>query len=341
MLFPSSFLTRSFFSSFLIPLSFLSLDGADTNVLIRRRTLIPRVDYEDEAELADDDDELENEVEISSASDSEASTGHMDKHPTLAAQLPTVGMTIGASPTTTSLALDHQPRPRTLGSKRVSNSSAPTASKIVKRTPIANPDERAQLFHAGLHDAIKALTKDFELLKSAKATHSSEVKNLKAEMAKLNANLAGERENSNKLAEELKSAQEDALEEFKESEAFHEEVMAHADMHAQTVVDKWLVGPVDLGEADYGLGYQDAQKEIFDQLKARYATFSPTSWGLRDQGADDAIKDASADITGDEIPMDNAYLNSLVNLNFVVGMDRNPIPTLAKDDLGDTVATEE
>nr|GMD52402.1 tubby-related protein 1-like isoform X2 [Ipomoea batatas] len=324
-------------------MSFLSLDGADTNVLIRRRTLIPRVDYEAEAELADDDDELENEVEISSASDSEASTGHMDKRslarhkgkasaaqkgkgkvddsasldPTLTAHLPTVGMTIGASPTTASLALDHQPRSRTLGSKR------------------------AQLFHAGLHDAIKALTKDFELLKSAKATHSSEVKNLKAEMAKLNANLAGERENSKKLAEELKSAQEDALEEFKESEAFHEEVMAHADMHARTVVEKWLVGLVDLGEADYGLGYQDAQKEIFDQLKARYATFSPTSWGLRDQGADDAIKDASADITGDEIRMDNAYLNSLVNLNFVAGMDRNPIPTLAKDDLGDTVATEE
>nr|GMD93372.1 MAP7 domain-containing protein 1-like [Ipomoea batatas] len=109
---------------------------------------------------------------------------------------------------------------------------------------------------------VKALTKDSELLKSAKATHS------KWEKAK-------------KLDEELKLAQEDALVEFKESEAFHEEVMAPTNMHTRTVVDKWLDGPVgkqyllDLGEANYRLGYQDAQKEIFDQLKARDATREP------------------------------------------------------------------
>nr|GMC66533.1 MAP7 domain-containing protein 1-like [Ipomoea batatas] len=39
---------------------------------------------------------------------------------------------------------------------------------------------------------------------------------------------------------------------------------------------------LDLGEADYGMGYQDAQKEIFRLLKAWDMTFSPTSWGLLD-----------------------------------------------------------
>nr|GMD26974.1 MAP7 domain-containing protein 1-like [Ipomoea batatas] len=190
---------------------------------------------------------------------------------------------------------------------------------------------QAQLFHAWLHDAIKTLTKDSELLKSTKATHSKEVKNLKAKIAKLNASLAEERESASKLTKELKSAREEALREFKESETFHEEAMAHAGMHARIVVDKCLVSLVgkqfllDLGEADYGLGFQDAQKEIYELLKV----------------GKDVNANASMDIIGDEISMDDAYLNSSTNLNFVVGMDRNPVPTLAKDGQGDTVATEE
>nr|GLL33241.1 uncharacterized protein LOC109180246 [Ipomoea trifida] len=169
---------------------------------------------------------------------------------------------------------------------------------------------QAQLFHAWLHDAIKALTKDSELLKSAKATHSKEVKNLKAKMAKLNASLAEERESASKLTKELKSAREEALREFKESKTFHEEAMAHAGMHARTVVDKCRVGLVG--------------KQF-----------------LLDLGGEDVNANASMDIIGDEIPMDDAYLNSSTNLNFVAGMDRNPVPTLAKDGQGDTVATEE
>lgn len=199
-----------------------------------------------------------------------------------------------------------------------------------------------------------ALTKDSELLKSAKATHSKEVKNLKAKIAKLNASLAEERESASKLTKELKSAREEALREFKESETFYEEAMAHAGMHARTVVDKCLVSLVgkqfllDLGEADYGLGFQDAQKEIYELLKVRDATFSPTAWDFpnpatpdNDQVGEDVNANASMDIIGDEIPMDDAYLNSSTNLNFVAGMDRNPVPTLAKDGQGDTVATEE
>nr|GLL35607.1 uncharacterized protein LOC109180246 [Ipomoea trifida] len=130
--------------------------------------------------------------------------------------------------------------------------------------------------------------------------------------------------------------------------------MSHADMQARTVVDKWLEGEVgkqfllDLGEGDYGLGYQDAQKEIFDQLKAWDTTFSPTRWGflspttpIDDQGAEDAIVNASANTTGDEILMDNDYLNSSTNLNFVVWIDPDPVPTLAESGQGDTVVTEE
>lgn len=46
------------------------------------------------------------------------------------------------------------------------------------------------------------------------------------------------------MTEALKSAWEDALKAFKESEDFHEEAMAHASMHARTIVDKWLEGEV-------------------------------------------------------------------------------------------------
>nr|GMD50470.1 phosphatase and actin regulator 4A-like [Ipomoea batatas] len=282
--------------------------GTNTDVLIHQTVLQPRVDLEDKAKLANDDEELKNVVEISSVSDSEASTCHMDERrlalrarhkgkvtttekgkdkavdlasadPTLVARLPSVG----ASPIAVALDLAHQPRQRTPGSRQASDSSAPTTSKKAKRTLDSNRDEgvptakafifrrleqliiasdlqpfegtspsyllqpasyhslRAQLFQVGLNNAIKALSKDSELLKSAKASR--------------------ERESSKKLAVELRSAWEIALKEFRESETFHEEAMILADMHARTVVDKWLAGPMgkqfllDLGEEDYDLGY--------------------------------------------------------------------------------------
>nr|GMD76251.1 hypothetical protein Iba_chr13bCG8560 [Ipomoea batatas] len=231
--------------------------------------------------------------------------------PTLAACFPTVGVTIGASPTAIALALTHQLRQQMRNSKRASDSIALTTSKKAKRISNANPEEgvvaakahifrrleqmitalnlqplegtrsihllqsvayhsfQAQLAHVRLHDTIKALTKDFELLKAAKAAHSKEVKGLKTVMAK-------------KLAEDLKSTEEDALKEFKDSER--------------------SPGPI-----------------------------SP----------DDANVNASVDIAGDAILMDNAYLNSSANLDSVVGMDHAPVLTLAEDDQGDAVATEE
>nr|GMC64681.1 hypothetical protein Iba_chr02dCG7210 [Ipomoea batatas] len=81
----------------------------------------------------------------------------------------------------------------------------------------------AETWKAGLNDAIKGLAKDSELLKSAKEAHSKE-----------------------------------------ESKDFYEEAMAHASMHAQTIMDQWLEDEVgrkyllDLGEAGYDMGYQDA-----------------------------------------------------------------------------------
>nr|GMD42310.1 6-phosphogluconate dehydrogenase, decarboxylating 2, chloroplastic-like [Ipomoea batatas] len=83
-------------------------------------------------------------------------------------------------------------------------------------------------------------------------------------------------------------------------------------------------------------------------LKARDATFFPTSWGLPDlvtpdddQGAKDTNVNASVDIVSDEIPMDNAYLNSSANLDSVARMDRALVPTLAEDGQGDTTAMKE
>nr|GLL21662.1 uncharacterized protein LOC109180246 [Ipomoea trifida] len=130
--------------------------------------------------------------------------------------------------------------------------------------------------------------------------------------------------------------------------------MAHASMHARTIVDQWLEGEVgkcyllDLGEADYGMGYQDAQKEIFEFFKARDVTFSPTIWGLLNpvtpddhQEAEDATLNASVDTIGGEISMDNAYLDSSANLDSVVGMDRASVPTLTEVGQGDMAAIEE
>nr|GMC97884.1 hypothetical protein Iba_chr05dCG11290 [Ipomoea batatas] len=133
---------------------------------------------------------------------------------------------------------------RILGSKWASDSPTPSTSKKSRRVPAANPDEMvskaktlifcrleqmvtaedlqsslsasAQQFQVGLHGAVKALTKDSELLKSANATHSNEVKTLKVEIAKLGAISAEGWEKAKKLTEELKLAREDALTEFKE-----------------------------------------------------------------------------------------------------------------------------
>nr|GMD50403.1 phosphatase and actin regulator 4A-like [Ipomoea batatas] len=186
---------------------------------------------------------------------------------------------------------------------------------------------QAQLFHDGLNNAIKGLAKDSELLKFVKAAHSQEVKNLKADMTKLGVSLATAQEGFVKATEALRSAREDALKEFKESEDFHEEAMTHASRHARTIADQWLEGEVgkrymlDLGEADYDMGYQDAQKEIFKLLEAHDAIFSPTRWVLLNpvtpndnQGAEDATLNASVNTFGGEILMDNAYLDSTTNL---------------------------
>lgn len=144
------------------------------------------------------------------------------------------------------------------------------------------PFFQARLAHARLRGAIKALTKDSELLKSDKATHSMEVKNFKGEMTKLSTSITNERESAIKLAKELKSAREVALKEYKESKAFHEEAMTHADQHTRDVDDKWVADPIwkqfllDLGEMDYGTGYQDIQMEIYRLLKAKDSKFLPT-----------------------------------------------------------------
>nr|GLL16701.1 uncharacterized protein LOC109180246 [Ipomoea trifida] len=155
----------------------------------------------------------------------------------------------------------------------------------------------------------------------AKAAHSKEVKSLKADAAKLSAKLVEALEGFTIVSEALKSAREDALREFKASKDFHKEAMAHAEMHARTIVDKWLEGEfgkrylLNLGEADYGMGYQDR--------------------------GEDATLNASADTVGGEILIDDAYLNSPANLNSMARMGQASIPTLVEDGQGDAAATEE
>nr|GMC51082.1 hypothetical protein Iba_chr01cCG2910 [Ipomoea batatas] len=233
---------------------------SDTDVLIRRKTIQSRTPDEDEAESTNDyGEELEGVVEISSASDSEISTTNMDERhvalqarckakdakkgkakavdpvspdPTLAACLPLVGVTNGVSPTAIALASAHQLRRQMAGNKRVLYSTAPTASKRAKRALDAAPDEtKAHVFHR-LDQAFTAQDLQRSSHMSAKATYYKEVKNLKVEMANMNASLAEAREGAKKLAEDLKSAREEALKEFKELEALHEEGADDANANA-------------------------------------------------------------------------------------------------------------
>nr|GMC56483.1 hypothetical protein Iba_chr01fCG7510 [Ipomoea batatas] len=97
--------------------------------------------------------------------------------------------------------------------------------------------------------------------------------------------------------------------------------MAHANMHAWTIVDQWLEGEVemqymlDLGEADYGMGYQD--------------------------GAEDVVLNASIDTLGGKILMDNAYLESAANVGSVAGVNQAYILTLTEVGRSDAAATSE
>lgn len=63
------------------------------------------------------------------------------------------------------------------------------------------------------------------------------MKALKADLTKLGASLAMVQEGFAKATEALRSAREEALRAFKESEDFHEKAMAHASMHDWTIVD--------------------------------------------------------------------------------------------------------
>nr|GMD10683.1 peroxidase 5-like [Ipomoea batatas] len=138
----------------------------------------------------------------------------------------------------------------------------------------------------------QGLVKDSELLKSTKATYSKEVKAPKADLTKIGANLATAQEGSKKALETLKSAQENAVKAFKELEEFHEDAMAHAGMHARTIVDQWFEG--------------EAGKQYLLDLGP--ATPDDT------QGAEDVALNASVDTLGD-ILMDRAYLESTANVD--------------------------
>nr|GME07444.1 flocculation protein FLO11-like [Ipomoea batatas] len=317
---------------------------------IYRKTLARLEDKDDSSD--DPDEELEGVVDISSSSSEDSTAHMESRHaalrarhkgkataaekakgkavdatpdPTLIARLPPIGVVMGGSPTFVALAVARQPRLR----KWNSYSSTPTTAKKARRPSdvvledaaaatktfifcrlgqmISVSDLQAmegaspsyllqsvtyQSFQAGLNDTIKGLAKDSKLLKSAKAAHSKEVKALKSDLTTLGGNLATTQDGFVKATE--------------------------ASMHARTIVDQWLEGGVgrqyllDLGEADYGMGYQDAQKEIFRLLKARDATFSPTRWDLLNpvtpddnQGVKDVALNTSLDTLGGEISMDN------------------------------------
>nr|GMC56489.1 hypothetical protein Iba_chr01fCG7570 [Ipomoea batatas] len=185
--------------------------------------------------------------------------------PSLAARLPSASVVIGANPTTVALAAVQQPHLRTLGSKQNSDSSVPTSAKRARRPSEAIPEDPAaadkififhrleqliiaadlqslegvsptyllqsaayhnfhvQLFQAGLNNAIKGLAKDSKLPLQENSRITTE-------------------EGFTIVSKALKSAREDALREFKASKDFHKEAMAHAEMHARTIVDKWLEG---------------------------------------------------------------------------------------------------
>nr|GMC73592.1 uncharacterized protein LOC109180246 [Ipomoea batatas] len=110
---------------------------------------------------------------------------------------------------------------------------------------------------------------------------------------------------------------EDVLKAFKESEDFHDEAMAHASMHARTIVDQWLEGEV-------------GRQHLLDFV-------TPDD----NRGAEDVALNASVDTLGDKILMDNAYLESAANVDSVARMNRTSIPTLTEVDRINAVATGE
>nr|GLL25126.1 uncharacterized protein LOC109180246 [Ipomoea trifida] len=176
-------------------------------------------------------------------------------------------------------------------------------------------------FQVGLNNVIQGLVKDSELLKSAKAAHSKEVKTLKVDLTKLGTNLATAQEGWKKAIETLKTTLEDAIRAFKESEDFHEE--------------SWLTPLCTLGPL------------WISDLRARDSTFSPAGWGLLDpatpvdtKGAEGVTLNASVDTLGD-IPMDSAYLESAANVDSVAAMNRALVPTLTEVGQSDVAATEE
>nr|GME12219.1 uncharacterized protein LOC109180246 [Ipomoea batatas] len=83
----------------------------------------------------------------------------------------------------------------------------------------------AQMAHVELRGRLKPLIADSKSLKSIKTTHTKEIEGLNSKNAKLEVAVDIERKNAEGLARKKSLAREDALAEYKESEAFREELM--------------------------------------------------------------------------------------------------------------------
>nr|GMD12638.1 MAP7 domain-containing protein 1-like [Ipomoea batatas] len=240
---------------------------------------------DDSSDDTDEDLEARHKGKATTAKNGKGKATDASPDPTLVARLPSTGMIVGASPTTIALAAAHQPLLR----KRNSHSSTPTTIKKVRHPADAALDDAAIAAKTFIFRHLEQMipASDFQVMDGTSPSYllqSAAYHYFQAQLfqAGLNSVIKGWA----KATEALKSAREDVVKAFKESEDFHEEAMAHASMHARTIVDQWFEGEVgkqyllDLGEVDYDMGYQDAQKEIFRLLKARDATFSPTSWAF-------------------------------------------------------------
>ncbi|XP_031109880.1 uncharacterized protein LOC116014034 isoform X2 [Ipomoea triloba] len=174
---------------------------------------------------------------------------------------------------------------------------------------------------------------------------------LRIQVVKLESTLEAERKNVERLMLEVEASRREALDEYKGSVVFREDVMAEAHRHLQELAMEWLGTPVgkqflvDSRNKDYHLGAQDMQKRIYAVLLARDSTFVPEEKGFPRWLADNeprvtvptthtnhqGVKDTkrvTSEGNGDnsEILMDLAYLDSTANLTSLAAMGRAPVP---------------
>ncbi|XP_031109882.1 uncharacterized protein LOC116014035 [Ipomoea triloba] len=170
---------------------------------------------------------------------------------------------------------------------------------------------------------------------------------LRIQVIKLESTLEAERKNVERQMLEVGTSCQEALNKYKGSAIFREDVMAEARCHLQELAMEWLgtsVGKqylVNSRNKDYHSSAQDMQKRIYAVFLARDPTFVPEEQGFPGWLADyepqvavpttpanhQGVEDTESIGDSSKILMDPAYLDS-ANLTVLAVMDHTPVPPL-------------